>query len=107
MQAHQITWTTNKGCARALHFNIPNLSKEEVRDTPYSAKLHSLLEMYSLKQLMCAYPGICAEKSIHLATVDMDAAFEGSAKARKTISEACNNDVEINPVASNSSNEDR
>ena len=56
---------------------------------------------------MCASPGICAVKSINLANVDMDAAFEGSAKARKTISEACKNVVVINSDASSSTDEDR
>ena len=73
----------------------------------YSAKLHTLLDMYSPKQLVSAYPGIYIEKGINLRNVDMNAAFLNSAKARKIISEACNDVVVINSEASSASNDER
>jgi len=107
LQAHQVEWTTNEGCARAIRHNEQDLTKEEVKDMSYSAKLHTLLEMYQPKQLMSAYPGICIAKGINVKNIDMNAAFLNSAKARKTISEACNDVVEINSEASSTSDQDR
>ena len=107
LQAHQVEWTTNEGCARAIRHNEQDLTKEEVKDMSYSAKLHTLLKMYQPKQLMSAYPGICIAKGINVKNIDMNAAFLNSAKARKTISEACNDVVEINSEASSTSDQDR
>ena len=73
----------------------------------YSAKLHTLLKIYQPKQLMSAYPGICIAKGINVKNIGMNAAFQNSAKARKTISEACNDVVEINSEASSTSDQDR
>ena len=57
VQAHRIQWTANEGCARAIRHNSKNLSNEEIKAMSYSAKLNTLLAMYSPKQLMSAYPG--------------------------------------------------
>ena len=79
LQAHQVDWTTNEGCARAIRLNDQDLTEEEVKDMSYSAKLHTLLELYQPKQLMSAYPGICIIKGINLKNIDMNAAFLNSA----------------------------
>ena len=107
VQAHRIQWTANEGCARAIRHNSQNLSNEEIKAMSYSAKLNTLLAMYSPKQLMSAYPGICTAKCINIRNVDMNAAFLNSSKARKTISQACNDVVEINSEGSSASDEDR
>ena len=56
---------------------------------------------------MSAYPGICIIKGINLKNIDMNAAFLNSAKARKTILDACNDVVVINSEASSASDQDR
>ena len=107
LQAHQVDWTTNEGCAWAIRHNDQDLTKEEVKDMSYSAKLHTLLEIYQPKQLMSAYPGICIIKGINLKNIDMNAAFLNSAKARKRNLDACNDFVVINSEASSASDQDR
>ena len=72
----------------------------------YSAKLNTLLAVYSPKQLMSAYARICTAKRINIRNVDMDAAFLNSSKARKIISQACKDVVEINSEGSSASDED-
>ena len=103
LQAHQVDWTTNEGCAQAIRLNDQDLTKEEVKDMSYSATLHTLLEIYQPKQLMSAYPGICTIKGINLKNIDMNSAFLNNAKARKTIPEECNDVVIINSEASSAS----
>ena len=78
-----------------------------MKDMSYSAKLDTLLKLYQPKQLMSAYPGICTIKGIDLKNIDMNAAFLNSAKARKTILDACNDVVVINSEASSASDQDR
>ena len=78
-----------------------------MEDMSYSVKLNTLLELYQPKQLMSAYPGICTIKGIDLNNIDMNAAFLNSAKARKTILDACNDVVVINSESSSASDQDR
>jgi len=56
---------------------------------------------------MSAYPGIYIAKGINVKNIDMYAAFLNSAKARKTILEACNDVVKIDSEASSTSDQDR
>ena len=107
LQAHQVNWITNEGCARAIRLNDQDITEEEVEDMSYSDKLITLLDLYQPKQLMSAYPGICRIKGIDLNNIDMNAAFLNSAKARKTILDACNDVVVINSEASSASDQDR
>ena len=107
LEAHQVDWTTNEGCARAIRLNDQYITEEEVKDMSCSAKLNNLLEFYQPKQLMSAYPGISMIKGIDLKNIDMNAAFLNSAKARKTIVDACNAVVVINSESSSASDQDR
>ena len=107
LQAHQVNWITNEGCARAIRLNDQDITEEEVEDMSYSDKLITLLDLYQPKQLMSAYPGICRKKGIDLNNIDMNAAFLNSAKARKTILDACNDVVVINSESSSASDQDR
>ena len=107
LQAHQVDWTTNEGCARAIRLNNQDLTEEEVKNVLYSTQLHTLLEIYQPKQLMSAYPGICIVKDINLKNIDTNAAFLNIAKAHKTILDACNDVVVVNSEASSASDQDR
>ena len=107
LQAHQVGWTTNEGCAQAIRQNAPDLTKEEVNDMSYSEKQSTLFGMFSPKQLMSAYPTICTEKGINLWSIDMDANFSSGAKAHKTISGSCDDVVLSNSEASSESDEER
>ena len=107
LQAHQIQWTSNDGCAKAICHNFSPITEEEVDAMSYKKKVYALVDMYQPKELMAVYPVICIEKDIDYQTMDLNAMFVTKAKAHKTITDTLLNVVVINSEESNTSDNNR